>query len=393
MTRISLLFFCIILLSAGNIQAENKTPSDTSFQNAVEADSLEIDTLATKRSIFYRALNQTKPITGLAFPIVYYTPETNLMFGVAGVVSWRQNKDSTNAPSIVVPWFTYSIDKQIIAEIFGNFYFKGNSHQLSYELSFRKEKMPFYGIGNRLYKDKENKELVDMQRYRVNIAYQHRMKDIFLVGGIYDLDYVGKIQPEPNKKMDTTNYLGSSGGFNHGLGINLSFDNRDDLYFPYKGHYFDAKLIGYPTFLGSKYQFATLEAEYRSFINIKRKVILASQIISQMSFGDVPFYKMPALGGKHILRGYTMGTGRDNFLFNLQGELRVPLNRFVLIGFFGSGIVGDEFMEYFKVKDYTYSIGTGVRFRPFKDKNVAARLDVGFWQKTFGVYFVLNEAF
>lgn len=393
MTRISLLVFCFTLLFKSNVQAENQTEIDSSFQVTAVVDSINTDTVAPKRSIFYRALHQTRPITGLAFPLVYYTPETNLMFGAAGVISWRQNKDSTNSPSIVVPWFTYSVDNQIIAEAFGKFYFKGNQHELSYELSFRKEKMPFYGIGNRLYEDKNNKEVIGMQRYRVNIGYEYRMKDIFLVGGIYDLDYVGKIEPELNKKMDTIDYYGQDGGFNHGIGVNLSFDNRDDVYFPYKGHYFDAKLIGYPNFLGSKYQFATLNAEYRSFINIKRKVVLASQITSKMSFGDVPFYKMPALGGKQILRGFTHGTGRDNYLFNLQGELRVPLNRFVIVGFFGSGIVGDEFMDYFKVKDYTYSIGTGVRFRPFKDKNIAARLDVGFWQKTFGVYFVLNEAF
>ncbi len=351
------------------------------------------DSLPEKKSIFYRAFNQTRPVTGLAFPIAYYTPETNLMFGVAGIISWSQNRDSTSAPSYTVPWFMYSIDNQIIAELEGAFYFNGNRHQLLYEINYKKEKLPFYGVGNRLSLDKGNKELVLVNRFTAEISYQRRFKDQFLVGVLYDMDFIGSLKAEAGRKMDTTDYAGSKGGFAHGLGLKASFDNRDDFYFPFKGHFFDAELTGYPSFLGSKYQFASLRAEYRSFINIKRKVVLASQILSEMSFGDVPFYMMPALGGKYVLRGYTMGSGRDKFLFNLQGELRVPLNRFVLSGFFGSGISGSEFMDYFKVKDYSYSIGGGVRFRPFKDKNISARLDVGFWQKTYGIYFVLNEAF
>lgn len=373
------------------VSAQEIPQPDTLSVQPELPDSLSADSVAEKKSIFYKIFNQAKPVTYLAFPLVNYTPETNLMLGVGGIVSWRIKNDSTTAPTYIIPWVTYSIDKQMSVEVFGSLYYKGNKHQLEYELNYKKQRQPFFGIGNKLAKDA--KEIALTKGYRIYTSYQNRIKDVFLIGPVYHMDYTTSVEAEPGKILDTNNIVGKQGGFVQGIGLRTAFDNRDDVYFPYKGNFFEVTAIGYPSWLGSRYHFASLKAEYRSFVNIKRKVILASQITSQMSFGDIPFYMLPRLGGDKLLRGYTAGSGRDRYLFNLQGELRIPLNRFILTGFFGSGIVGGEFMDYFKVKEYSYSIGGGARFRPFKDKNIVARLDVGFWQKTYGIYFVFNEAF
>lgn len=376
------------------VVAQDSIENDTTVSE--EASKDEIDSIPKKKSFFNKIFNQTKPVTYLAFPLISYTPETNLMLGVGGVVGFRIKNDTNTASSFIIPWVTYSIDKQMNAEVFGSFYYKSNKHHVDYELSYKIQKQPFYGIGNKL--DFDNKELVYTKGLRFYSVYENRIKDVFLIGPIYHLDYTSTVRPvQPDKDSlfitTITDAQGKKGGFVQGLGLRAAFDNRDNVYFPYKGNYLAISGVGYPSFMGSEYQFATVQAEYRSFINIKRKVILASQVMSQMSFGEVPFYLMPKLGGDKLLRGYTAGTSRDKFLFNLQGELRFPINRFILSGFFGSGITGDEFMDYFKVKDYSYSIGGGVRFKPFTDKNIVIRLDAGFWQKTFGFYFVFNEAF
>lgn len=390
---LSSLFFVLTTVKAQDSIDSDTTEIAIKITDESEVLSEKIDSVPEKKSFFKKIFNQTKPVTYLAFPIAYYTPESNLMMGVAGVVSLRIGKDTTTAPSFVIPWVTYSIDKQLNAEIFGSIYLEKNKHHVDYELSYKIQKQPFYGIGNKL--DFDNKELVYTKGLRFYSVYENRMKDVFILGPIYHLDYTSTVRPEENKIFDTTitKSQGRDGGFVQGLGLRAAFDNRDNVYFPYKGNYLAVSGIGYPSFMGSKYQFATVQAEYRSFLNIKRKVIFASQIMSQMSFGDVPFYLMPKLGGDKLLRGYTAGTSRDKFLFNIQGEIRVPISRFILSGFFGSGITGDEFMDYFKVKEYSYSIGGGVRFKPFIDKSIVLRIDAGFWQKTFGFYFVFNEAF
>jgi outer membrane protein assembly factor BamA len=384
-----ILLFTSLFFVISNVVAQDFVENDST--SSEELPKEEIDSIPEKKSFFHKIFNQTKPVTYLAFPLVSYTPETNLMLGLGGVVSFRIKNDTNTASSYIIPWLTYSIDKQMNAEIFGSFYHKSNKHQLDFEMNYKIQKQPYYGIGNKL--DFDNKELVYTKGFRFYSVYQNRIKDVFVIGPVYHIDYTTTVQPVEKGLLDTTNVIGKDGGFVQGLGLKVAFDNRDDVYFPYKGNYLAVSGVGYPNFMGSKYQFATVQAEYRSFINIKRKVIFASQIMSQMSFGDIPFYLMPKLGGDKLLRGYTAGTSRDKFLFNLQGELRVPISRFILSGFFGGGIAGDEFMDYFNVKEYSYSIGGGVRFKPFTDKNIVLRLDAGFWQKTFGFYFVFNEAF
>lgn len=360
-------------------------------RSEVITEEVVVDSIPEKKSFFKKIFNQTKPVTYLAFPLISYTPETNLMLGVGGVVSFVIKKDTNTSDSYIIPWVTFSIDKQMNAEIFGSLYHKGDKHHIDYEMNYKVQKQPYFGIGNKL--DFDNKELVYTKGFRLYTIYQNKLKKNFYLGPIYHLDYLNTVKPEENKLFDTTNVAGKEGGFVQGLGFKAAFDNRDDVYFPYKGNYLGVSGIGYPNFLGSKYQFASIQAEYKSFLNIKRKVILATQVLSQMSLGNIPFYLMPKLGGDKLLRGYTAGTSRDKFLFNIQGELRVPISRFIISGFFGSGITGDEFMDYFKVKDYSYSIGGGVRFKPFADKNIVLRVDAGVWQKTFGFYFVFNEAF
>ena len=381
-------FLIAVLFFSSLVYAQDSGQNNEEVETRIDPEE---DTLPKKRNIIDKVFRQEKPVTGLAFPLIYYTPEYNLMLGLGSVVSWRAKRDTANTPSYISAWGTYSINNQMRVEVFGSYYAKGDKHRLDYEINYQKLKEPFFGIGNKL--DKSNKELVLTKGFEGRATYLYQIHRLFLIGATYHFDYTPKLIPEPNKMMDTTNFLGKSGGFSQGFGLNLAFDNRDDLYFAYKGNYLGVEAKIYPKALGSKYQFATLGAEYRSFINIKRKVILASQITAKMSFGDVPFYLLPALGGKELLRGYPVGIGRDDYLFNIQGELRIPVNRFVFTGFFGQGITGSKFMDYFKVKDYSYSIGAGARFRPFMDKNIVARLDVGFWKGTYGVYFVFNEAF
>ncbi|MCO5247525.1 MAG: outer membrane protein assembly factor [Chitinophagales bacterium] len=386
--KVVLLFATLLFSSWSYAQEETQ---DSLQIDIIAAQQVQEDTVPPKRTFIDKVFNQEKSVTGLVFPLAYYTPEYNLMLGLGAVVSWRAKRDTANTPSYTSAWGTYSIDNQVRVEVFGSYYAKSDKHRLTYEVNYQKLKQPFFGIGNKL--PKSDKELALTKGFSADADYLYQIHRLFLIGGSYGFDYTTSIRPEPNKMLDTGRYIGANGGFVQGIGINLAFDNRDDLYFAYKGNYLGLEAKIYPKALGSKYQFATLGAEYRSFINIKRKVILASQITAKMSFGDVPFYLLPALGGKELLRGYSVGSSRDYYLFNLQGELRIPVNRFIFTGFFGSGITGPQFMDYFKVKDYAYSIGGGIRFRPFLDKNIVARLDVGFWKGTYGVYFVFNEAF
>lgn len=353
------------------------------------------DSLADQKTglsgVIYRALNQKGKVTFLAVPLLSYTPETNLQMGIGGLLGLYLKEDSTVTPSFMVPWFTISLDKQIISEVFGSFFMGKNLHQIDYEIGYFKQRLPFVGLGNDvLLKDRESYLHASFRSW---VNYQYRIKEKFLIGARYQLEYARPLAYDTDGLLETLQPSGYEGGWIHGVGARLGYDTRDDMYFPYKGHYALGSVTTYPSFMGGDYNYTVLAGEYRSFMNIKKKVILASQIMGQIAFGDVPFYYLPRLGGRNVMRGFPEGTFRDRFMFYTQGELRVPVDRFIFTGFFGSGIVSSDFRGYFNLKEYNYSIGGGMRFRPFPDKNIMARLDFGFWRGTYGVYFVFNEAF
>lgn len=352
--------------------------------------SQETDSIQTpKKKSSY--LNQQGNVKIFGFPLASYTPETSLALGAGAVLTMHHKNDTANTATFIAPFLTYSLKKFLLAEVFGSFFAKGKTHQLDFEGGYYKNNYPFFGIGNN--HPTENKELFQHDVLRVQAVYQYRFKKNLLIGPRYYIENTTPQKYAENRQLDTIQPAGYEGGFIQGLGFRAGFDNRDDMYFPYKGNYAVGTVTAFPKFLGSNYQFVTLSADYRSFINIRRKVILASQIQAQIALGDVPFYQLPKMGGKMMLRGWPEGINRDHYLFSLQGELRVPFKRFVFSGFFGSATVGSEFMDYFKVKKYTYSMGGGLRYKIFAEKNIFARLDVGFWKGTYGVYVVFNEAF
>lgn len=350
----------------------------------------ETDSIKTPTAMG-RYLNQQANVKIFGFPLASYTPETSLALGAGAVMTMHHKKDTTNTAIFIAPFITYSLKKFLLAEVFGSFFAKGRTHQLDFEGGYYKNNYPFFGIGNN--HPTENKELFEHNVFRMQAVYQYRFKKNLIVGPRYYIENTSPQKYASNRQLDTLRPPGYDGGFIHGLGFRAGFDNRDDMYFPYKGNYAVGTVTAFPKILGSNYQFVTLSADYRSFINIKRKVILASQVQAQIALGDVPFYHLPKMGGKLLLRGWPEGINREHYLFSLQGELRVPYKRFVFSGFFGSATVGSEFMDYFKVNKYSYSMGGGLRYKIFAQKNIFARLDVGFWKGTYGVYVVFNDAF
>ena len=112
-----------------------------------------------------------------------------------------------------------------------------------------------------------------------------------------------------------------------GIGVTLSFDNRDNVYDSTKGSYLTANNYTYFAGIGSdvNYNFAMLE--YSFFKRLSSKIVLASKFGMQISWGDVPFIdeNVEGFGGLKgmDLRGYNKGEYRGEQMYNLQTELRM----------------------------------------------------------------------
>jgi Omp85 superfamily domain len=138
----------------------------------------------------------------------------------------------------------------------------------------------------------------------------------------------------------------------------------------------------------------TLEAQqYVPFANRRRVIALRAKTLLTYTNPDqaVPFYMQPLLGGQNDLRGYRFGRFYDNNAFVLNGEYRWEIF---------SGLDGALFYDAGKVfprksqlnfHDLEGSAGFG--FRVNTRNSVFLRLDVGFSQEGFQVWFSFNEIF
>ena len=147
--------------------------------------------------------------------------------------------------------------------------------------------------------------------------------------------------------------------------------------------------------LGSEYSYNYYQLDLRQYIpiNKKREWILALQFYGLFGKGELPFNRLPALGGSNIMRGYYSGSFRDHNYIAFQMEWRMPIWKIIsLRTWVGSGQVASDFNE-FDWPGFKPNIGVGLRVQFDKRSRSNIRMDQGFGKDTQGFYFKINEAF
>jgi outer membrane protein assembly factor BamA len=211
-------------------------------------------------------------------------------------------------------------------------------------------------------------------------------------GLILDLDFTEMTDKRGNELLQNDSLPGSNGGNLIGLGTDLVWDSRDNLFFPNSGGYQYFKVVVYPGM--SDYTFSLIELDVRAYRAIAPDHVFAFNFYVESALGETPFYRMPALGGQKRMRGYFNGRYRDNFYGMLQAEYRQYFwKRLGFAVFGGVGNVADNMLEY-DFSTLKYSYGAGLRFLFNKDQKVNLRMDIGFGNDgNRGIYFGIQEAF
>ncbi len=211
-------------------------------------------------------------------------------------------------------------------------------------------------------------------------------------GIVIDFDNTQINDKKKNEFLKNNEVIGSNGGKVLGIGYELVWDSRDDLFFPNSGSYQYFKLLIYPE--PSDYSFYTIEMDVKHFSSFSKDHVFAGNFYLATASDDAPFYKLPALGGQYRMRGYYEGRYRDNVFAALQVEYRQYFWRKLgFVVFAGIGDVSDDLMK-FRLDELKYSYGAGLRFLFNKEQNVNLRMDIGFGKKgNSGVYFGIEEAF
>ena len=336
--------------------------------------------------------SQVNKLEWFAYPYAFYTPETNFAVGVGGIMYFRLSKLETSNPSKILLSGYYTINNQYSINLIPELYFNDDMDFTSLELEYAKIIDKYYGMGSNS-PEIPNPDYT-LKQTRIILKYRRNMFDPLKIGLVYSFSNVNIVDKQENPYLLYTDVYGSEGGISSGIGIDFSYDTRNNLFFPSEGGLYEFSSIYFLDILGSDFEYNkyTLDLrKYQSFSNFKG--ILAVQAFAELETFAPPFYELSKLGGSSIMRGYFEGRYRDNNYLALQIEYRRHIiGRFGAALFFAVGDVAAEF-DNFKLTQMKYSYGFGARYILDKEELLTVRADFGFGLNTSGVYFSIEEAF
>ena len=113
---------------------------------------------------------KTKMFDWYASPFVFYSPETNLTFGIGGITYFRTSRRKFTRPSKVTALAHYSINNQYLLSITPVVYLDENRTEVSAEMYLEHAIDEFYGIGNNS-PDIQNPDYLN-RNYSINAKYK-----------------------------------------------------------------------------------------------------------------------------------------------------------------------------------------------------------------------------
>jgi outer membrane protein assembly factor BamA len=351
---------------------------------------LYIDDISAQTDFLNDTLVLKKP-DFKAYPYVFYTPETKLAFGAGGIFVFYADRTDNLKPSKVTLSGYYSTNKQYYFEMTPEFYFLRNKLFITLPTTYGYYKTKFFGIGDK--KVEEGTEYYTSNVFNSTIVLQ-TPTIIFSsdrTGFLLDINYTQILDKGENLLLLNDSVPGSNGGFCLGLGYDGVWDTRDNIFYPTRGSFQYFKITLYKQ--SGDYAFYTFELDVRKYFHLSKRGVLAGNFYFNLAGGETPFYKMPALGGKHRMRGYYEGQYRDNAYTMMQFEYRQFFwKRFGFVLFAGAGDVASSILDY-DLKKIKPNYGAGLRYLFSQAEKLNLRFDVGFGKKTNGLYFGIEEAF
>ena len=333
-----------------------------------------------------------KEINLLGFPVLYYSPETRLAGGVAGIFLFRTQLDSITQQSQIGSNAIYTLNDQII--FFNPFQvFTGrNRYFFTGELSFYRYPYIFAGIGN-------NHEVDDpLEDYtaafpRLDATVYRNITGNFFGGVNLWYQNMLMLEKQDGGLLEQTDVTGSDGGVTSGIGLSILYDSRDLVTSPTTGWFASFSQSHFSGNTWSDFDYDNYNLDIRRYQHIKNKHLIAFQFVADINSGAVPFNRMAMLGGEQIMRGFQRGIFRDQCLTNWQVEYRSKpfFNFLAATAFVSQGGVGSDIQQ--ATDNLRWGYGGGLRLLLNKEKRLFIRFDMGFGKDTQGFYFNIGEAF
>ncbi len=173
------------------------------------------------------------------------------------------------------------------------------------------------------------------------------------------------------------------------LGLMMTYDSRNNSYYPTSGSLAEAYWMSDRSEWGSDFEFDRLDASYNKYFQLTGKDTLVMRAALASADGNIPFYLLPTLR----MRGFPGGRYRDNV--SLSGHVawrRKFLPRWGFVLFYEAGRVADSINTLYQSKTIT-SVGGGLRWQVTGDKKLNLGVDVGYSNGEYAVYVQVGEQF
>jgi outer membrane protein assembly factor BamA len=327
-------------------------------------------------------------------PMVSYKPETRWILGLSNNYYFRPTKDTNTLTrlSLIRVNISYSQNKQFSVWPRAEIFTKDNKWLIRAHYQFTDFSENYWGIG--IDTKNEDQELYGFYMHRALLRLSRMVLKNFYVGVHANLEIMYDVSYTKTPSQLQQGLVNGHTGYNaSGYGVNVSYDNRENIVYPLSGSFVDLQYTNYNETMGGDYNFHNLIAEGRSFFRLWKQNVLALQGYATLNSVNAPFRMMGTLGNEFFLRGYYAGRYRDFDALAFQAELRKtviePINA---VFFVGMGTVSPNITKRFNQVKPT--AGVGLRIRAIPKERVNLRLDYAIGvdgSRTF--YLNLNESF
>ncbi len=364
------------------------------------------------------------------YPIFGYENETGFYGG--GLVYMRNRPkhfDVSVPPNSYYLSLEYSEKKQFLIKFEPKIHLKNGLYTLSSTINFKKWPSKFYGIGNNslvlshassgvLHRQdldyccapkqglgNENTldiTLIDIaedftpNEFGCTFDVKRKLPKNWAISLIYNFSHYEITKMAKDGMLISGEIPGSKGGFNSGLGLQISYDSRNADSYTTKGELLSFRSMNYNKVIGSDYNFGEYTLDLRKYLSFSDKHVLALQGYISLTSNNPPFYSMPHLD-KHM-RGMTPNLHIDKQIAVLRAEYRFfPwekgfLQRMGFVVFAENGQVADE-PKSFSIANARSDFGFGLRYSFFMEDRLNLRIDIGFGEEDWNFSISTGEAF
>ncbi len=325
-------------------------------------------------------------------PVVYYTPETRIAWGIVGIHYFRFG---AAPPASRLSHYRFNLirtqKKQSIAQIDYAVYMPGGRFLLDGQAKYSYYPDRFYGIGNRVPED--GREDFTSSSWRLQLNLQRRLGRSLYAGAHMEAYSLSMRERESDGQLIGGGIAGGSGGSVSGLGLFAKWDSRDNTFSPANGAYVSLSFSRFLRALGCDFAFSQASLDARGYFGLGRGQVAAVQGVFRSLQGVAPFHLLPMFGGLSLMRGYYEGRYRDRHMLAIQAEYRRPISgRFGMCGFAGVAQVQPQASR-LSLSGFHAAGGIGLRYKFNRRENLNIRLDMGFAGPAPAFYLTFAEAF